>query len=98
VDCEQDANERCVYRYFQLWAGTDTQITEHPEYVEAAQEFFLRVIEEASQVDNGDVLFKALKEEKGAEIIQVLVKQVINNPPSEERERTINIIKLLVKR
>lgn len=56
------------------------------------------MIEEASQVDNGDVLFKALKEEKGAEIMQVLVKQVINNPPSEERERTINIIKLLVKR
>lgn len=72
--------------------------TDHPEYVEAAQEFFLRVIEEASQVDNGDILFKALKEDKGIEIMQVLVKQVINNPPSEERERTINIIKLLVKR
>jgi hypothetical protein len=72
--------------------------TDHPEYVEAAQEFFLRMIEEASQVDNGDILFKALKEEKGVEIMQVLVKQVINNPPSEEREHTINIIKLLVKR
>ena len=98
MDCEQNADERCVVICgFQAHALM-LIYTAHPEYVEAAQEFFLRVIEEASQVDNGDVLFKALKEEKGAEIMQVLVKQVINNPPSEERERTINIIKLLVKR
>lgn len=71
---------------------------DHPDYVEATQEFLLRMIEEASQVDNGDILFKALREEKGEEIMETLVKQVINNPPSEKRERTINIIKLLVKR
>ncbi|KAG1101019.1 hypothetical protein G6F42_017570 [Rhizopus arrhizus] len=93
----EKSHERLYQLGFLEWIVSKMQMKEHPEYVEAAQEFFLRVIEEASQVDNGDVLFKALKEEKGAEIIQVLVKQVINNPPSEERERTINIIKLLVK-
>lgn len=30
-------------------------------------------------------------------MMEVLVKNVIDNPPSEERDGTINIIKLLVK-
>lgn len=47
---------------------------DHPEFVEATQEFFIRVIEEASQVDNGDILFKSLKSEKGSHIMELLVK------------------------
>ncbi|KAI7888218.1 regulator of Vps4 activity in the MVB pathway-domain-containing protein [Mucor mucedo] len=54
-------------------------------------------IKEASQVDNGDILFKSLRTDKGMEMMEVLVKNVIDNPPSEERDGTINIIKLLVK-
>lgn len=42
--------------------------------MEATQEFFLRVIEEASQVDNGEILFKSLRTEKGIEIMEALVK------------------------
>jgi hypothetical protein len=42
--------------------------------VEATQEFFLRVIEEASQVDNGEILFRSLRTEKGIEIMELLVK------------------------
>lgn len=46
----------------------------HAEYVEALQEFFLRMIEEASQVDNSDILFKALKMDKGVDMMETLVK------------------------
>lgn len=47
---------------------------DHPEYMEATQEFFIRVIEEASQVDNGDILFRSLKSDKGSYIMEMLVK------------------------
>ncbi|CEP06908.1 hypothetical protein [Parasitella parasitica] len=93
----EKSHEKMYHLGFLEWIVSKMQTKEHPEYVEAAQEFFLRVIEEASQVDNGDILFKALKDEKGVEIMQVLVTQVMNNPPSEERDRMINIVKLLVK-
>lgn len=43
-------------------------------FVEAAQELFSRVITEASQVDNGDILFASLKTDKGKDIIELLVK------------------------
>lgn len=46
----------------------------HHDYKEATQEFFLRVIEEASQVDNGEILFKSLRTEKGIDMMEVLVK------------------------
>lgn len=42
--------------------------------MEATQEFFIRVIEEASQVDNGDILFRSLKSEKGSQLMEMLVK------------------------
>jgi hypothetical protein len=44
--------------------------------VEALQEFFLRMIEEASQVDNSDILFKAMKMDKGADMMETLVKVI----------------------
>lgn len=82
---------------FLEWMVHCMQLKDHPEYVEATQEFFIRVIEEASQVDNGDILFRSLKSEKGSQLMEMLVKQVIDYPPSEKRVRTITIIKLLVK-
>ncbi|GAA5797864.1 hypothetical protein HPULCUR_003260 [Helicostylum pulchrum] len=97
----KEDREKCHTKLQELgfleWIVDATKLKEFPEYVEAAQEFFLRVIEEASQVDNGDLLFKGLRTEKGVYIMETLVKQVIDSPPSEKRERTINIIKLLVK-
>ncbi|KAI8881124.1 hypothetical protein K501DRAFT_189620 [Backusella circina FSU 941] len=55
-------------------------------------------LKEASQVDNGDVLFASLKTERGLDMIELLANTVIKNPPSRDRERTIHIIRLLVKR
>jgi hypothetical protein len=43
----------------------------------------LRVIEEASQVDNGDILFKSLKSENGVQIMETLVK--VGNTVFKER-------------
>ncbi|KAI8372101.1 hypothetical protein BD560DRAFT_102405 [Blakeslea trispora] len=71
------------------------QLKQYPDYVEATQEFLIRLIEEASQVDYGDILFKALRTDKGGEIIEMMVKQAIQQGPS--RERMITILRLLVK-
>ncbi|KAG2234314.1 hypothetical protein INT48_000764 [Thamnidium elegans] len=74
----KEDREKCHTKLQELgfleWIVDATKLKEFPEYVEAAQEFFLRVIEEASQVDNGDLLFKALRTEKGVYIMETLVK------------------------
>ncbi|RCH79397.1 hypothetical protein CU098_001728 [Rhizopus stolonifer] len=93
----EKSHERLYELGFLEWMVKAMQLKSHPDYVEAMQEFFIRVIEEASQVDNGDILLKALRTDKGKDIMEILVKQTIHNAPSEERERTITIIKLLVK-
>ncbi|KAI9282780.1 regulator of Vps4 activity in the MVB pathway-domain-containing protein [Sporodiniella umbellata] len=69
------------------------QLTEHTKYSEAAQEFLIRVIEESSYVENSDVIFKSLNDD----MIEVLVKIVLNSGPNKKRKRIIRIIKLLVE-
>ncbi|KAI7907651.1 uncharacterized protein BX663DRAFT_491572 [Cokeromyces recurvatus] len=97
----REAREKSYERLYELgfleFIINAMQLKEYPDYLEAAQEFFVRVIEEASQVDHGDILFRSLKEDKGKDIIESLVMQVTHNPPSNNRDRTINVIKLLVK-
>ncbi|KAG0750435.1 hypothetical protein G6F62_001739 [Rhizopus arrhizus] len=83
--------EKCHDKLHQLkfleWIIQAIQMTK------ACQEFFIRIIEESSQVENGDILLKALD----ADMIQVLVKQIVDNPPCKIRKQTIHIVKLLVK-
>lgn len=59
---------------FLEWIIQAIQMKGHSEFVEATREFFTRVIEEASQVDNGDILFKSLQTDKGMDMMEVLVK------------------------
>lgn len=60
---------KCIIVYLIYFLSID-----HPEFAAATQDFFIRIIEEASQVDNGHILFKSLSTEKGAEIMESLVK------------------------
>ncbi|CAO3680826.1 unnamed protein product [Rhizopus stolonifer] len=93
----KEKREKCHDRLHELklleWIFQVIQMPDSPNYVEAAQEFLLRMIEESSQVENSDILFKSLNEE----MIKVLIHQICNNPPSKKRKRTIQIAKLLVK-
>ncbi|KAI9272484.1 hypothetical protein BY458DRAFT_474320 [Sporodiniella umbellata] len=93
----KEKREQCQERLHELklleWIFEVMQMSDYPDYVEAAQEFFLRIIEESSQVDRSNVLFKSLSKE----MIGVLVDQMSNLPPSKKRKRTIKIAKLLVK-
>ncbi|KAF7731658.1 hypothetical protein EC973_008828 [Apophysomyces ossiformis] len=73
------------------------QVKDRPTFSEAAEELLLRIIEEASQVDNGDILLKSLQAPTGHEIIETLVKLIVQRPPSKERSLTINVLKVLVK-
>ncbi|KAG0177436.1 hypothetical protein DFQ28_005927 [Apophysomyces sp. BC1034] len=74
------------------------QVKDRPRFSEAAEELLLRIIEEASQVDNGDILLRSLQSSTGHEIIETLVQLIVQKPPSKERALTINVLKALVKR
>ncbi|KAI8335041.1 hypothetical protein BC941DRAFT_472337 [Chlamydoabsidia padenii] len=64
----------------------------------AAGELVVRIIEEASQVDNGHVLLQVLEHGGGGRIImESLVKMVENQTPSPDRNRMIKILLLLTK-
>ncbi|KAI8983435.1 hypothetical protein BDB01DRAFT_790752 [Pilobolus umbonatus] len=93
--------EKCHKRLQELgfleWVLNAIQLKDRPKVAEAAQEFLLRAIEEASQVDNTDVLFESIKSDKGETIIETLVRLIIERPRSLERERIVTIVKLFVK-
>ena len=47
--------------------------TDFPSFSNDTKEFLLRIIEEASQLDDTSELFKSLESDKGPEIIKLLV-------------------------
>lgn len=47
---------------------------DHPNFSDAAKDLFLRIVEEASQMDGSAPLFNELMEDTGADIVSFLVK------------------------
>lgn len=47
---------------------------DHPDFSNAAKDLFLRIVEEASQMDGSAPLFNELMEDTGADIVSFLVK------------------------
>lgn len=49
-------------------------LLEHPDFVEGALDLLLRIIEEGSQIDGSQVLFKEIQNEDGSHILKTLVE------------------------
>ncbi|CDH51778.1 hypothetical protein RO3G_10973 [Lichtheimia corymbifera JMRC:FSU:9682] len=80
---------------FLQWFLDAIQLADHPDFSNAAKDLFLRIVEEASQMDGSAPLFNELMEDAGADIVSFLVKFIKDQAPSRSRQHTINMLKSL---
>ncbi|KAI7883207.1 hypothetical protein K492DRAFT_205611, partial [Lichtheimia hyalospora FSU 10163] len=91
----QDSLEMLSKHGFLQWFLDAIQLADHPDFSNAAKDLFLRIMEEASQMDGSAPLFNELMEDTGANIVSFLVKCIKDQGPSRNRQHTINMLKSL---
>ncbi|KAI8341465.1 hypothetical protein BC941DRAFT_510669 [Chlamydoabsidia padenii] len=81
------------------WLTKAIQLKNNDTFSEAAGELLIRIIEEASQVENGHLLLDILGKPDGGgkEQIDIFVKLVVKQKPSHSRKLTIKLLRLLAK-
>ncbi|CAO3592213.1 unnamed protein product [Absidia cylindrospora] len=82
------------------WLIKAIQMNDHGvTFSDAAGELLIRIIEETSQVDNGHLLLQTLDkpDHGGAELVESFVNLVVNQKPSQSRNLTVKVLRLLVK-
>ncbi|CAO3612715.1 unnamed protein product [Cunninghamella echinulata] len=95
---EQSHSKLCELGILQ-WLVKSIQLKSDTTYADAAGELMIRIIEEAAQVDNGHLLLHILEDsdDEGKKIIDSLVKLVVNQTRTQNRNLVIKILRLLVK-
>ncbi|CAO3623123.1 unnamed protein product [Cunninghamella blakesleeana] len=93
--CHTKLSELCIIQ----WLVKSIQLKNDASFADTAGELMIRIIEEASQVDNGHLLFNIFEssEDEGSKLIDSLVELVVNQKRTQNRKLVIKILRLLVK-
>ncbi|KAI7860645.1 hypothetical protein BDC45DRAFT_562851 [Circinella umbellata] len=99
-DTDKEAQEKRIKCYKKLrelgfleWFMDVIQRSDFPDFSNDTKEFLLRIIEEASQLDDTNELFKSLESDKGPEIIKSLVTSISDQGATRGRQLMVQILR-----